>query len=275
MTRAAAISLSHGGGPMPVLGDPGHKDIVRSLKERVPKILRLGTSEAPKAIVLVTAHWSTRNPTISSGAKHSLYYDYGGFPSEAYKLKYNAPGSPEVAKQVSEAIKAEGLKPEMDDSRGWDHGVFVPMMIINPEANIPIVQVSVLSSESPSDHLAMGRALSKLRDQNVAIIGSGFASFHNLRLMFSGLVYESSFHTRYDAWNKAVTSTIAKDDLESRGKGLQDWREWPGAFEMHPRGGAEHFLPLVVVAGAGGDAKAEYYSDEFMGMKVWSYYWKD
>lgn len=118
MTRGAVISLSHGGGPMPVLGDPGHKDIVRSLKKRVPEILRLSGEDRPRAIVVVTAHWSETHPTISNGKKHKLYYDYGGFPPESYKLKYDAPGSPEVAKEVGDALFKAGLKPKYDEDRG-------------------------------------------------------------------------------------------------------------------------------------------------------------
>ena len=118
MTRAAVISLSHGGGPLPLLGDPNHKDIVRSLKNRVPKILRLGTPDAPRAIIVVTAHWSTTTPTISNAEKHPLYYDYGGFPPESYKLKYDAPGSPSVAQEVYQELSAAGLKPKMDAKRG-------------------------------------------------------------------------------------------------------------------------------------------------------------
>lgn len=118
MTRAAVIALSHGGGPMPVLGDPAHKDITYSLKERVPAILRLGTSEAPRAIVVVTAHWWAKNPTISNGEKHGLLFDYFGAPSKAYALKYEPPGSPEIAMEIFAALKSEGFTPELDDTRG-------------------------------------------------------------------------------------------------------------------------------------------------------------
>lgn len=103
---------------MPVFNDPMHKDIIYSLKNRVPKILRLGTPDAPRAIILVTAHWSERVPTISNGERHKLYYDYGGFPPESYKLKYNAPGSPAIAKDVFDALQAAGLKPDTDSERG-------------------------------------------------------------------------------------------------------------------------------------------------------------
>lgn len=118
MTLAPVISISHGGGPLPVLGDPGHGALVDSLQTKVPELLKLGTSESPRAIVLVTAHWSEQNPTISNARKHRLLYDYYGFPPESYELKYDAEGSPEVAMEVAEALKGVGLTPEMDDERG-------------------------------------------------------------------------------------------------------------------------------------------------------------
>jgi hypothetical protein len=119
MTRLApVISISHGGGPMPILGDPSHAAITHSLKNRVPKILKLGTPEEPRAIVLVTAHWNTEEVKISSGEKHDLYYDYGGFPAEAYSLKYDAPGSPEVAEMVRRALEEHGIGSKKDGTRG-------------------------------------------------------------------------------------------------------------------------------------------------------------
>lgn len=118
MTRAPVIAVCHGGGPLPVLGDLQHKDLIKSLTERVPAILGLATSEKPRAIVVITAHWSTRQPTISNGEKHELLYDYGGMPQDAYQLKYDAPGSPEVAQEVFGALAKAGLNPAMDARRG-------------------------------------------------------------------------------------------------------------------------------------------------------------
>jgi aromatic ring-opening dioxygenase catalytic subunit (LigB family) len=291
MPRGAVISISHGGGPLPLLGDPSHTDIVRSLKTRVPKILRLGTPDAPRAIVLVTAHWSEKTPTISNSSKHKLFYDYYGFPSEAYKIKYDAPGEPDVAKEIFSAFSAQGLKPKMDPERGkrncilfittidtygslgWDHGVFVPLKVINPAADIPIVQVSVLSSEDPSAHFSMGKALAKLRDSNIAIIGSGFASLHNLGLMFRGGLGAPAFKQRNEEWSKAVTGATLEKDLGKRQHKFDGWREWPGGYEMHPPGGGEHFMPLIVCAGAGGEGEAEHYTDKFVGLDMYSYYW--
>ncbi|KFG82793.1 hypothetical protein MANI_110786, partial [Metarhizium anisopliae] len=183
MPVAPVIALSHGGGPLPILGDKNHESIVYSLKNRVPKILGLGTPSAPRAIVLVTAHWSTAVPTVSSAARHDLYYDYSGFPSESYALKYPAPGDPPIAREIKSLLDAHGLRARLDPSRGWDHGVFIPMLLVNPAADVPIVQVSVLESEDPEHHLRIGAALARLRARNIAIIGSGFASLHNFAAM--------------------------------------------------------------------------------------------
>lgn len=276
MTRLApVISLSHGGGPMPVLGDPSHAAITESLKTKVPQILKLGTPDQPKAIVLVTAHWSTDKVTISSGTRHRLLYDYYGFPPESYQLKHDAPGSPEVAGLVEKALKEAGVECEKDAEREWDHGVFIPMMLIDPAAKIPIVQLSVLASESPSQSYAIGTALSSLRAQNVAIIGSGFATFHNLRLMFSGTSSTPQFKQQNIEWSNAVTdAAMTSDDKEREGK-FEAWRKWPNSYTMHPRGGAEHFLPLIVCAGAAGQTRGEKYADDFRGLDMWSYYWDE
>ncbi|KAG9238998.1 Extradiol ring-cleavage dioxygenase, class III enzyme, subunit B [Amylocarpus encephaloides] len=273
-TRAAVVAVCHGGGPMPVMADPGHAELIQSMSTTIPKILGLGTSSAPKAIVLVTAHWQTKVPTISSASKHDLYYDYGGFPPEAYKLKYDAPGSPNVAKEVYDLLQGAGFRPEMDEERGWDHGVFVPMLLINPPANIPIIQVSVLSSSSPSSHYALGQALSPLRDQNIAILGSGMPTFHNLRLMFSGASSNPGVMTRNRQWSEQLTEVVKMEDSEKRGRELEGWRQWVGAKEAHPERGLEHFMPLLVCAGAAGEGEGEAFGDMMMGTKQYTYYWR-
>ncbi|KAJ4339883.1 hypothetical protein N0V87_002821 [Didymella glomerata] len=275
MRLAPVLSISHGGGPMPVLGDPSHAEITNSLQTKVPKILKLGTPEAPKAIVLVTAHWSTNKVHVSSGARHELLYDYYGFPDAAYKIKHNAPGSPEVANEVSRVLKDAGIDCIQDSEREWDHGVFIPMKLIDPSARIPIVQVSVLASESASQSFAIGRALAALRAQNIAIIGSGFATFHNLRLMFSGASSTPDFKKSNMEWSDAVSDAATTQDVAAREQKFEGWRNWPGAYTMHPRGGAEHFLPLIVCAGAGAETRGRKYADEFMGVDMWSYYWDE
>ncbi|KAH6705365.1 Extradiol ring-cleavage dioxygenase, class III enzyme, subunit B [Leptodontidium sp. MPI-SDFR-AT-0119] len=272
-TRAPVIAVCHGGGPMPVLNDPGHASLIKSMTTRVPQLLNLGTPQAPRAIILVTAHWSEAQPTISNAPSHSLYYDYGGFPAESYKLKYPAPGSPGVADEVFGVLKGAGFEPKMDGVRGWDHGVFIPMLLINPTANIPIIQLSVLRSASPAQHFALGKALSPLRDSGVAIIGSGMPTMHNLRAMFSGQANEGGFRKRNQEWSERLSKTVKIGDVEERGRALEGYREWVGSKEAHPVGGEEHFLPLVVCAGAGGEGEAGAFGDDLMGLKQFSYYW--
>lgn len=147
------------------------------------------------------------------------------------------------------------------------------MKLVNPSADVPIVQISVLDSESPADHFAMGRALSKLRDSGIAVIGSGFASIHNTRVMLSPLGQAPDFHAKNQAWGAVLSSAMATSSLSDKSAALDQWRSWPHAYQMHPRGGAEHFLPLIVAAAAGGDAPAKHYADQMWGFDIFSFYW--
>ncbi|KAK4095648.1 hypothetical protein Purlil1_444 [Purpureocillium lilacinum] len=265
-------------GPLPILNDPGHKDIIYSLKNRVPKILRLGTPQQPKAIVLVTAHWTTDKPAVSSGKTHELLYDYYGFPPESYRLKYPAPGEPDVAARVGEAFAAQGLKPDLDPKRPWDHGVFVPLSLVAPAADIPIVQVSVLLNEDPDRHLRMGAALRALRRDNIAVVGSGFASFHNLGTMRAlaswPLDKRAAFKKDSDAWNDAVTGAVTAPAAKDRWDSIKQWRKFPHADTMHPPGGGEHFMPLIVCVGAAEEGEeTKLYKDTYTGVDIFTYYW--
>jgi aromatic ring-opening dioxygenase catalytic subunit (LigB family) len=267
----------------------------------VPSILKLGTPDAPRAIIVVTAHWSAERPTISSSDHHSLYYDYGGFPREAYNLKYDAPGSPSIAEEVRQALQGEGFDPVMNTKRGklatlqqherqditgnstyqnyvgWDHGVFIPLLLVNPAADIPVVQLSVLESEDPTQHHKMGRAIAKLRDNGVAIIGSGFASFHNLskmgQLFMGDRSAAATLAKNVKEWNEVLTDAATKEKREDRRAALDKWRDFPHAYLTHPPGGGEHFMPLLVCAGAAADEIAGKYKDNFLGIDIWTYFW--
>ena len=151
------------------------------------------------------------------------------------------------------------------------------MKLIHPAADVPIVQLSVLSSEDPAIHYAIGRALAPLRAQNIAIVGSGFASLHNLRAMFSGQARMPNFKALNEEWSRTVGDAVTTTDRELQRIKFEGWRKWPGAYDMHPRGGAEHFLPLIVCAGAGSGSgvKAKSYADEMYGLQMWSYYWNE
>lgn len=149
------------------------------------------------------------------------------------------------------------------------------MKLIDPSASTPIVQVSVLASESPSESYAIGRALFSLRKQNIAIVGSGFASLHNIRVMLSSATSDPAFKKQNIDWSDTVTDAAMTIDDRDRGIKFDNWRNWPHAYTMHPRGGAEHFLPLIVCAGAAGPTQGQKYADDFRGLDYWSYYWDE
>ncbi|XP_061384923.1 uncharacterized protein LOC116777053 [Danaus plexippus] len=246
---APALFVNHGGGPMPLLGEKDHLGLTKFLRDEVKKHVNL---KEIKAIVLVTAHWEESEVTISSGDRHELYFDYYGFPPETYKYKYDAPGDPELAKRIQTALKKAGIHSKLDPKRGWDHGVFVPMLLINPAADIPIIQISVLSNQDPEEHYNIGQVLKQFRKEGIAIFGSGM-SYHNMREFFYGRNAGRVVNEEFDEFlNDACTSgnSVRKEKLLL-------WDQQPGAREAHPTRAAEHLMPLIVIAGAGGDGPGE------------------
>jgi aromatic ring-opening dioxygenase catalytic subunit (LigB family) len=171
------LYLSHGAGPMPLLGDDEHKEMVDNLKMIADKISK------PSAILLISAHWEEVKPTITQAVNPLLIYDYYGFPEQAYQIQYPAPGEPDLAQTVFSVLSDEGIKSFLDDSRGFDHGLFVPLKIMYPEADVPCIQLSMVNSLDPGEHLKIGKALSGLEYENLLVIGSGF-SFHNMKAFF-------------------------------------------------------------------------------------------
>jgi aromatic ring-opening dioxygenase catalytic subunit (LigB family) len=230
--------LPHGGGPWPFMQErvQAYEPLAEFLRG-LPR--QIGTT--PRAIVMVSGHWEEPIPTVSERSDYSMFYDYYGFPEHTYALQYPAPGSPEVAERVTELLHHAKIPVAVEHERGYDHGVFVPLMVALPEAKIPIVPLSLVEGLDPKQHLALGRALEPLRDENVLIVGSGM-SFHNLRALFGGA--DLSRAARFDDWlNDAVTADPANRDRE-----LSAWERAPEARFAHPR--EEHLLPLMVAAGA-------------------------
>ena len=260
------LYLPHGGGPLPLLGDPGHKDVTEFLKNIRS---RLGQ---PSAILVVSAHWEEARPTIQSAEHPEMLYDYSGFPPETYKITYPAPGQPELAKEIRGELDKTGFKSALDGERGFDHGVFVPLKLIFPEADIPCFQVSLIRGLDPARHIDLGRALSYLRDQNVLIIGSGM-SFHNMRAFMSGGTDENQPDEAFDRW---LVKTCCAEDLapDERDHELINWSQAPQARYCHPR--EEHLLPLYVCYGAAGydPPPAELvFNKTVMGKKVSAFLW--
>ena len=223
--------------------------------------------EPPKALLVISGHWEERAFTASAAPAPRLIFDYTGFPVDTYQLTWPAPGDPALAERVSVLLKRAGLSSALSGVRGYDHGVFVPLKVAFPLADIPVVTLSLAANADgtfdPAAHIAAGRALAPLRDQGVVIIGSGM-SFHNLRAYFRPETLDAS--REFDAWlTAAVESPAAQREAL-----FANWQSAPHARFSHPR--EEHLAPLFVVAGAGGDAPGtRVFRDEPMGAEISAY----
>jgi aromatic ring-opening dioxygenase catalytic subunit (LigB family) len=217
----------------------------------------------PKAILVISGHWEEAAFTASTVARPGLIFDYSGFPEHTYRLTWPSPGGPELAFRATQLLAGAGLPTALSASRGFDHGVFVPLKVAFPEAQIPVVTLSLAASLDPALHLAAGRALAPLRDEGVLIVGSGM-SFHNIRGYARPETPERA--RAFDAWlTKAMESTAPERDAL-----LINWRRAPFGEYAHPR--EEHLIPLMVAAGAGGDAPGKrIFGDEPMGAAISAY----
>jgi aromatic ring-opening dioxygenase catalytic subunit (LigB family) len=198
--------------------------------------------ERPRAILVVSGHWETRGALAVTGAERPpLVYDYYGFPPHTYALRYDAPGSPGLAARVTELLAAAGFPAGIDPRRGLDHGVFVPLKVAYPDADIPVVELSLEAGLDAALHLAVGKALAPLRSEGVLLLGAGM-SCHNLRALGDPRLTTPS--RQFDDW----LNDAASSDGEARARKLARWHEAPAARLAHPR--HEHLLPMMVAAGA-------------------------
>ena len=238
--------LSHGS---PTLSIDDSLEARHFFKSWTDKVL----PQKPKSILIISAHWDTKVPTVNTVLRNSTIHDFYGFPDPMYKLKYEAPGAIELGKRVKELLMGEGGMKCVDEDkkRGLDHGAWVPLMLMYPEADIPVCQLSVQSSQNGTYHYNMGKALAPLKDEGVLIIGSGSAT-HNLRKLDFNITNGSAvpWALDFDHW-------LRDSLLQGRYGDVNDWEEKaPNAKTAHPW--PEHFYPLHVALGAaGGDAKAE------------------
>lgn len=262
--QARALFISHGGGPMPLLGDPGHSELVTTLKAISSRMAK------PDAIVVISAHWEESVPTITAAGHPSLIYDYYGFPEESYGIQYPCVGYPSLAGDIHRMLYGAGLEPKLDPDRGFDHGLFVPLKIMYPDADIPCVQLSLVDSLDPGIHLAMGRALQGLNDRNVLVLGSGF-SFHNMKAFFARETDEDRhLNKAFEAW-LADTCNNRDHGEAQRAERLLHWSEAEGGRYCHPR--EEHLLPLHVCYGMQEMAATDYYSLSILNKASSMYLW--
>jgi aromatic ring-opening dioxygenase catalytic subunit (LigB family) len=260
-SRPPVLFISHGGGPWPYVDalKPMYAHTERELR-RLPQRL----AERPKAVIVISAHWETSRFSISTAPRPPMNYDYGGFPPHTYQLRYPAPGDPALAGRARDLIAAAGLDVATDSTKGFDHGVFVPLGLMFPAADMPIVMLSVKSDYDPREHLALGKALAPLRDDGVLIVASGL-TYHNMR----GFGRDSSTADA-EVFTQYLNAAVALDDAQLRDERLVHWERAPRARIAHPR--EDHLMPLLVAAGAaGGDKGQVLFAENVMKIPMTSY----
>jgi 4,5-DOPA dioxygenase extradiol len=261
--KAQIVYFSHGGGPLPILGDASHKAMVEFMRQLPSHLKR------PEAILVISAHWEESIATLLSAHTPPMLYDYYGFPDEAYEINYPAPGSPELANRVAGILKENNISVRLDPQRGFDHGLFIPLKLMYPQADIPSLQLSLLRGLNPAAHIILGKALRELMVENILVIGSGF-SFHNMRAF---------------SWHGANTPDPANDDFQNwlievcagplsqseREQLLIEWQKAPSARYCHPR--EEHLLPLHVCLGMADKPASTIFDDYILGKRAVAFLW--
>lgn len=239
MSTMPVYFVSHGGGPWPYV--EGMRQMF-ARTEREFRALPGHLPTKPKAVLVITGHWEAEAFTVSTAEHPPMVYDYGGFPEHTYHIRYPAPGSPTLAARVKKLLSDAGLPVREDPQRGFDHGTFVPLVLMYPDADVPVVMLSMKSTYDPAEHIRAGQALSALRDEGVLIMGSGL-TYHNMR----GFGRDDSTAIA-ETFQSYLDSAIAQPDWRVRNDMLIHWKNAAGARLAHPQ--EDHLIPLMVVAGA-------------------------
>lgn len=257
------VYFSHGGGPLPILGDASHKAMVNFMLQ-LPTRLR-----KPDAILVISAHWEESIATLVGAHTPPVFYDYYGFPDEAYEINYPAPGSPEIAKRIASLLIKNNISARIDPQRGFDHGLFIPLILMYPQADIPSLQLSLLHSLNPTAHIALGKALRDLKHENILVIGSGF-SFHNMRAFsWQGLNKPDPDNETFQNWLiETCTGPLSQSEREQL---LIEWQKAPSARYCHPR--EEHLLPLHVCLGMADKPASKIFDDYILGKRSVAFLW--
>jgi aromatic ring-opening dioxygenase catalytic subunit (LigB family) len=222
----------------------------------------------PDAIIVVSAHWEESVPTLLSSEKPKMLYDYYGFPEETYSVNYPAPGAVDLVNKAKSLLDSAGIECSLDGERGIDHGLFIPLMMSFPEADIPVTQISLVRGLDPAKHIELGKALRALLEENVLIIGSGF-SFHNMREFQFGVVKGSD--TKNDTFQDWLIDSCVKSSYEEMIEKLIGWEKAPNGRYCHPR--EEHLLPLHVCAGISDKTPELIFDDQILAKRAVAFFW--
>jgi len=226
--------------------DPANAwDVMAAYLRTIPALI----GQKPKAMLVISGHWQEATVTVQTNPAPGMLFDYYGFPSHTYQLDYPAPGDPNLAARVQGLLENSKIRVQTNSERGFDHGVFIPLMVAFPAADIPIVQLSLRADLDPAAHIAMGEALQPLRDEGVLIVGSGM-TYHNMQVMMRNKNSGSHSNRGGEEFDNWLTDTLTHPDTDRRKALLANWADAPSARNAHPI--EEHLIPLHVVAGAAG-----------------------
>lgn len=269
MAEQPSFFLTHGAGPSFFMDGEKYKwckglDKNSKAARFFQSFVETVNLEKPSAILVVSAHWEEKICTIQTNSKPELYYDYGGFPPETYKLTWEAKGSPDIAKQAIALLESNGIKCQENDERGYDHGVFVPLKQIFPKAEIPVFQVSLLRSMNIADNMRIGEALEPLRKNGVLIIGSGSATHAGI-----GDNKTAEWAQQFQKWIHDVI-TNPNYTPEKRKSLFLDCNSLKFMQKAHPR--IEHFLPIAMACAASGYKAGKILHSEFVGSLLNEHY---
>lgn len=236
MDSLPSVFISHGAPDLPIQQGAVTR-FLRSLHQLFPR---------PKAILVISAHWNTDQPTVSTAAQPKTIHDFSGFPNAVYQLSYPAPGAPELAEQAIVLLTQAGIPCEIHPGRGLDHGAWTPLILAYPDAEIPVTPLSIQYRAGALHHFRLGQALEPLRHEGVLILASGSAT-HNLR------AFSSDYNAPPPKWVRVFDEWLAEQIAQGDRETLLNYRQIaPYAIENHPTD--EHLLPLFVALGAGGSA---------------------
>ncbi|KAM5345143.1 hypothetical protein ACJ41O_011005 [Fusarium nematophilum] len=248
--RAPSMFVTHGAGPFPL-----YEEGWESWRQSVSK---LGSKlDGVKGIIVISGHWETDQPHLTSSADPGLYYDYHNppeslvLPQRVFEEKYPVAGDRELVADVAQHLRSHGYKPVLDEKRGLDHGVSVPLKGIRPQADIPIVQLSLLKGsneqEATDRNLKLGQALEHFRDFGYAVVGSG-GSYHDFETAIKGMMEELPIPAAADDFEEYLVSVASIAGGDERVQALRNWRKVPSSYVAHPEDRADHFWPFLVAA---------------------------
>jgi 4,5-DOPA dioxygenase extradiol len=261
--NAQIIYFSHGGGPLPILGDDSHRAMVKFMRQLPSRLKK------PEAILVISAHWEESTATLLGAQTPSMLYDYYGFPDEAYEINYPALGSPGLANRIAGLLNQNDIPARIDPQRGFDHGLFIPLKLMFPQADIPSLQLSLLRGLDPIAHLALGTALRELIKENILVVGSGF-SFHNMRAFsWQGMNTPDPANDSFQNW--LIDVCTGPTSQTRREQCLIEWQKAPSARYCHPR--EEHLLPLHVCVGMANKAATLIFDDDILGKRAVAFLW--